>query len=44
MMPMASPMNTNQSIAAAAPTLSTRERLTQALGAGRDEIEIWVSS
>ena len=34
MMQMASPMNTNQSIAAAAPTLSTRERLTQALGAG----------
>jgi hypothetical protein len=34
MMPTASPMNTNQSIAAAAPTLSTRERLTQALGAG----------
>ena len=36
MMPTASPMNTNQSIAAAAPTLSTRERLTQALGAGRN--------
>ena len=35
-MPTASPMNTNQSIAAAAPTLSTRERLTQALGAGRN--------
>jgi len=34
MMQMAQPMNTNQSIAAAAPTLSTRERLTQALGAG----------
>ena len=31
---MAQPMNTNQAIAAAAPTLSTRERLTQALGAG----------
>ena len=36
MMPTASPMNTNRSIAAAAPTLSTRERLTQALGAGRN--------
>ena len=34
MMQMAQPMNTNQSIAAATPTLSTRERLTQALGAG----------
>jgi len=36
MMQMASPMDTNQSIAAAAasPALSTRERLTQALGAG----------
>ena len=34
MMQMAQPMNTNQAIAAAAPTLSTRERLTQALGAG----------
>ena len=34
MMQMASPMDTNQAIAAAAPTLSTRERLTQALGAG----------
>jgi len=33
---MTQPMNTNQSIAAAAPTLSTRERLTQALGAGRN--------
>ena len=31
---MAQPMDTNQAIAAAAPTLSTRERLTQALGAG----------
>ena len=31
---MTQPMNTNQAIAAAAPTLSTRERLTQALGAG----------
>ena len=34
MMQMAQPMDTNQAIAAAAPTLSTRERLTQALGAG----------
>ena len=34
MMQMASPMDTNQSIAAKSPTLSTRERLTQALGAG----------
>ena len=31
---MARPMDTNQSIAAASPALSTRERLTQALGAG----------
>ena len=31
---MAQPMDTNQAIAAAAPILSTRERLTQALGAG----------
>ena len=31
---MAQPMDTNQAMAAAAPTLSTRERLTQALGAG----------
>ena len=36
MMQTALPMNTNQSIAAAAPTLSTRERLTQALGPGRN--------
>ena len=34
MMQMASPMDTNQSIAAKSPALSTRERLTQALGAG----------
>ena len=34
MMQMASPMDTNQSIAAESPALSTRERLTQALGAG----------
>ena len=33
-MQMASPMDTNQSIAAKSPALSTRERLTQALGAG----------
>ena len=31
---MAQPMDTNQSIAAKSPALSTRERLTQALGAG----------
>ena len=36
MMQTAQPMNTNQAIAAAAPTLSTRERLTQALGAGNN--------
>ena len=34
MMQMASPMDTNQSIAAESPALSTREELTQALGAG----------
>ena len=34
MMQMASPMDTNQSIAAKSPALSTRERLTQALGEG----------